>query len=95
MARTYESPITKEKYTAEEYAALTTAEKREAGFYHDVDVVYETVEDKVTNFSGEKEFTLEAFVGEPKTGTKIPVSTIINGMQENHFNFNGVEVKEG
>ena len=96
MAKKYVSPVTGDEYTADEYKALTAAEKREAGFIHDVAVVYECVEDKVKNFSGEKEFTLEAYTvdedGNPKE--KIPVGTKIHGMEEAHFNFNGVKIGE-
>ena len=79
--------------TTEEYDALTVAQKRAEGFYTDPAVVYETVEDKVMNFSGEKEYTLEAYTvdGDGKPDKKIPVGTKIHGMEEAHFNFNGVD----
>lgn len=96
MAKKYVSPVTEKEYTEEEYKALSVAEKRAAGFIHDVAVVYECVEGKVKNFSGDKEYTLEAYTtdeyGNPKE--KIPVGTKIHGMEETHFNFNGIKVKE-
>lgn len=91
MAKTYVSPITGESYNEEAYKALTIAEKRAAGFYHDPAVVYETVEDKVANFDGGKEYTLEAAAtvgeGENAKKEKIPVGTKIHGMEETHFKF--------
>ena len=77
--------------TQAEYDALTLEEKKELGFIHDEDVVYQTVEDKVENFSGEKEYTLEAVGTVTGEKTKIPVGTKIHGMEETHFNFNGVK----
>lgn len=74
------------EYTKKTYAALTVGQKRAEGFYTDPDVVYERVDDKVENFVGDKEYTLEAVAD----GEKIPVSTLNFGMQEAHFNFNGV-----
>lgn len=95
MAKKYVSPVTEEVYTEEEYKALSAAEKRAAGFIHDVAVVYECLEDKVANFSGGKEYTLEAYSvdedGNPKE--KIPVGTKIHGMEETHFNFNGCKIQ--
>lgn len=92
MAKTYKSPVSGEEYTAEQYAALSVAEKRAEGFIHDVAVVYERVEDKVPAFDGKKQYTLEAYTvddnGNPVQ--KIPVGTKIFGMEEAHFNFNGV-----
>ena len=90
MAKKYVSPVSGTEYTAEQYAALKPAVLKEEGFIHDERVVYETIEDKVENFSGEKEFTLEA----QAKGEKIPVGTKIHGMEETHFNFNGVGVKK-
>jgi hypothetical protein len=87
------SPISKTEYTKADYDALTIDELRAEGFYTDPKLVYETVEDKVKNFSGEKEYTLEAFTvdGDGNPDKKIPVGTKIHGMEEAHFNFNGVE----
>lgn len=86
--KTYKSPVSGAEYSVAEYEALTVAELKEEGFIHDPKVVYETIEDKVANFSGEKEYTLEA----QANGEKIPVGTKIHGMEESHFNFNGVKV---
>lgn len=88
------SPLSKTEYTKEAYDALTVDEKRAEGFYTDPAVAYQTVEDKVKNFSGEKEYTLEAYTVDESTGepdAKIPVGTKFHGMEEAHFNFNGVE----
>ena len=95
IAKTYKLPEgvtydSKDVLTQAEYDALTLEEKKELGFIHDEKIVYQTIEDKVENFSGDKEYTLEA-VGTDEDGkkTKIPVGTKIHGMEETHFNFNG------
>ena len=76
------------EYDKEAYKALGVDAKRAEGFYTDPEVAYEMVEDKVESFAGPKQYTLDAVVG----GEKIPVSTLMHGMQESHFNYNGVEV---
>lgn len=96
IAKTYKLPEgvtydSKDVLTQAEYDALTLEEKKELGFIHDEDVVYQTVEDKVENFSGEKEYTLEAVGTKEGKKIKIPVGTKIHGMEETHFNFNGVK----
>lgn len=96
IAKTYKLPEgvtydSKDVLTQAEYDALTLEEKKELGFIHDEDVVYQTVEDKVENFSGKKEYTLEAVGTVIDKKTKIPVGTKIHGMEETHFNFNGVK----
>ena len=96
IAKTYKLPEgvtydSKDVLTQAEYDALTLEEKKELGFIHDEDVVYQTVEDKVENFSGEKKYTLEAVGTVTGEKTKIPVGTKIHGMEETHFNFNGVK----
>lgn len=79
--------------TEEAYKALSADEKRAQGYIHDPEVVYQCVEDKVENFSGNKEYTLEAYATVEGKKEKIPVGTKIHGMEEAHFNFNGVEVE--